>query len=1655
MYKSIATLVLFLSCFELPSFAQKEAQTWYFGRNAGLDFSTTPPTPLTNGQINTREGVSSISDPITGQLLFYSEGTTVWNRNHGIMPNGAGLLGDYSSTQSSVIVPNPGNPNQYYLFTTALLQGVRYSVIDMQLQGGLGDVIAANKNTLLIPNSSSSEKLIAVRHCNKKDYWVVTHTINSNTFYVYLVNAAGVQAPLTYNLGYSIAGSANWEATGYLKFSPDGSKLAHVIGPASSGALSQVELLSFNNKTGVLSGPVNTLNNLNSPYGVEFSQSNNRLYVTELIGKKILQYDLTATNINASQYIVASSTNLNFGALQWGPDNKIYVSAENGYDIGYGYLGVINNPELNGAACGYLQDAIFLNGKTALIGLPTFNATFLQKDTASVKFNGNCTGNSIPFSLTNTTNTDSVKWKFGDASDSSMLLAPAHTYSAPGTYPLQVIIYRSCNTNDTINKSVNIVNCSLSQAVASFTTPDTVCITNPVAITNTSSGASSYYWNFCVADITSTPVGTNLGNISGNLTWPVFMDYVFVNNNYYGFLVNHMPGGLVRLDFGNSLLNTPTSVNLGNFGGIIPSGNGAEGIRVVQNAGKWYAIIVGGHTPSGYNPRILKVDFGANITNPTPIATDWGNIGNMAQPVDFDIFQEGGNWYGFTVNAENNTFTRFSFTNSFDNTPTAVNLGNIGMLAYPTGIYTINDNGNYKVFITNEGNGASLTRLDFGSSLLNNPTAVNLGNPGNMMTSPRDLTIMRSCGQIVAFVANGRPGYGNIVRLDFNNDLNSIPVPASLGNIGNLDFAHSISRLFRVNEDIYGFVTNVSNNTITRLRFPGCTNASIPNSTAQNPPPVTYNAPGTYNINLTVDDGQPTQSAFCKQVVVMPAPVATVQSLTLCKGQQIKIGTGTKHATYLWNTGATTDSISITSIGTYWVEVSSFGCKATDTFKVTARLVSDFGFQQDVCNPYSVQFFNAGTGTAAPWWDMGDGQIITGSTNLQHQYQALGNYTVRFSVADGICVDTVSKVIAIHVIKEDIILTPDTVICEGATKQLRAKPALSYCWFPTTYLDNPAAQNPMTSTPQDITYYLNTKITGNNLITNGNFSGGNTGFGSDYAYTTANTTVVGVYAINSNPNAWNSWAAKCTDHTGANGNMMLVDGANIAGQKVWYSTIAITPNTSYAFSCWIQSIFPTNPARLQFFINGKLIGNIFNASSTTCQWQQFYETWNAGNSTTAEIAIVNQNTNIIGNDFALDDLSFAPVFIKQDSIVVKVEKPIVRTNKDTTICKEKPVYLATTGAATYSWSPVTGLSNPAIANPVAVPAATTQYIVTGTTVHGCIAKDTVVIATFPKPVITKTADTLVCRNTIFPLFITGGVSYVWSPAGQVSNVNSDHPLVTVGTEAITYQVAITDSYSCINLDSVRVAVRPYPLFKATGNRAICEGGSQPLQASGGDFYQWSPATLVNDPSSPAPVATPATTTLFSVYIKDATCAFDTTISMKVTVNPNPVLTVEKANDVNCNKPTTQLTVTGALRYTWSPATGLDDPTKANPVAAIDTTTQYAVSGTNQFGCTSTAFVAVMVTRDGIPRFITPNAFTPNGDGNNDCFGIKRWGNAKVQLFSVYNRWGQAVFQTNNPATCWDGTFNGKPQDAGAYVFVIKAITLCGEVTRKGTVMLIR
>ena len=157
-----------------PLSAQNNADIWYFGDYAGIDFRSGAPVALTNSAMFQHEGCASISDNF-GNLLFYTNGMEIWNANHTLMPNGTGLMGDVSAAQSGVIVPKPGDLNIYYVFTVDAeisTNGLRYSEVDMALDGGLGDV-TGTKNVFLA--QPSEEKVTAVLHANGYDIWVMTH----------------------------------------------------------------------------------------------------------------------------------------------------------------------------------------------------------------------------------------------------------------------------------------------------------------------------------------------------------------------------------------------------------------------------------------------------------------------------------------------------------------------------------------------------------------------------------------------------------------------------------------------------------------------------------------------------------------------------------------------------------------------------------------------------------------------------------------------------------------------------------------------------------------------------------------------------------------------------------------------------------------------------------------------------------------------------------------------------------------------------------------------------------------------------------------------------------------------------------------------------------------------------------------------------------------------------------------------------------------------------------------------------------------------------------------------------------------------------------------------------------------------------------------
>jgi gliding motility-associated-like protein len=496
------SLLLFLFCFHSSN--SQEGNNWYFGWFAGLSFNTSPPSALTDGAMITDEGCSTISDK-NGNLLFYSDGVKVFNRNHQVMPNGTGLMGHISSTQSALIVPEPADTNRYFIFTAGIdinnvNDGYRYSEVDMRLDGGRGDV-TGNKNIFLC--GPSTERLAAIRHANGLDIWIITKEFGSNRFNVFLVTCSGVSTiSVISDVGIIHDNTFFLAAQGQMKVSPDGKKVSVVI----NNLQQVVELFDFDNATGVLSNAIDITGfvpDLAGIYGTEFSPNSQLLYVTTRNTNSIFQYDISSNNqvaINASRIVIPSLYGI--VGLQLGPDNRIYIA-----DRTWTHLSVIASPDNYGTAYNYMPGAVDLNGRVCNFALPSFIAGYKYRfdtSTLTADFNSSFINCSVQFS--GSSNFPGMKWywNFGDnIIDSGQVVT--HSYRMSGSFNVTM-------------KAVFITPCG--------NLLDTVIVTKPVVINNVFAVDFNYNGS-CVNDLYQLNDNTILtvGNITG---W----DWDFADGNY-------------------------------------------------------------------------------------------------------------------------------------------------------------------------------------------------------------------------------------------------------------------------------------------------------------------------------------------------------------------------------------------------------------------------------------------------------------------------------------------------------------------------------------------------------------------------------------------------------------------------------------------------------------------------------------------------------------------------------------------------------------------------------------------------------------------------------------------------------------------------------------------------------------------------------------------------------------------------------------------------------------------------------------------------------------------------------------------------------------------------------------------------------------------
>lgn len=319
--------------------------------------------------------------------------------------------------------------------------------------------------------------------------------------------------------------------------------------------------------------------------------------------------------------------------------------------------------------------------------------------------------------------------------------------------------------------------------------------------------------------------------------------------------------------------------------------------------------------------------------------------------------------------------------------------------------------------------------------------------------------------------------------------------------------------------------------------------------------------------------------------------------------------------------------------------------------------------------------------------------VFNASTGILNSSLLLGagNYTFTYSTpANGSCVGDVSNFTIHFGDFPQVNLGPDTTLCPQQTITLNASTSGPF----DTYLWNNNSTNPIRFITSPGTYSVKAGTLGDNQIVNGDFEQGDTGFTTSYALGTGGpwglVSNAGTYAITTSPNLAHNNFAVCQDHTPTPGTkMMVVNGSGNPGSNVWCQTVPVQSYTEYQFGAWVaNALNETNVAQLQFSINGATIGNVFTTTSTSCNWQQFFQVWNSAGSNSANICVVNQNTSNGGNDFLIDDISFKPICFSYDTIVVTyAQNPVVNLGLDINTCEGTEVILdAQNAGSTYLWN---------------------------------------------------------------------------------------------------------------------------------------------------------------------------------------------------------------------------------------------------------------------------------------------------------------------------------------------------------------------------------
>ena len=1327
---------------------------------------------------------------------------------------------------------------------------------------------------------------------------------------------------------------------------------------------------------------------------------------------------------------------------------------------------------------------------------------------ANFSISGNCAGSPISFSSTSNPVPSSVMWNFGDGTTSTQL-NPIKVYALPGTYQVKFVSdFGVCK--DSITKPLTI----LAKPTSSFTQSAAGSCVVPLTVvfTNTSTGAASYQWLFGDGGL------SNQTSPSHSYTQIGIYDVILIATNAVGCTDTLKKVGAV-------IINTPKIValnctNILPYKGCAPFTSTYSATIVSPDPIALYEWNFGDATSvqNGASPVHTYSNTGV-YTITLIINTSGGCSDTFAFPNAVELSSKPtANFSATPINAcaiDDIHFTDLS-TGTIDTWNWTFGDGGSSILANP--IYNYSDTGYFNVTLIVSNNFCKDT-LRKNKFIYINPPIANFVKIFSCDTpfQRRFIDFSKGATSYIwdfgdgtsSTLANPVHVYAAVglyfVKLTVTNGTCTHFKKDSLQiTFSNPDFTINGSSFCKY-ADVVFTATNIDPSVITNYvwNYGDGTSSLTSSQTSTH----TYLNSGSVTPSLITTDIYGCMDTVIKQVPIIiygpKAGFANPPGGTCIFGTLPFIDTSSTDALHpilqwIWNYGdGSIDTLlgppfrhQYNVQGTFDVKLSvkdAFGCVDTlvkPNAVLITKPVANFNTADTIrCSNSNVNFNNLSQGVNLTYqWNFGDTATST-LTNPPHAYTDTGIYSVKLIIKDLFgCTDTIFKPQYIHVAngKADYSFLQGGVLglCYPFLVQVANKStsASSISWSfgdgSFSNLDTPSHfYNYVGTYPLTLRAYgyggCVDSLTKNIVVR------GPTG---TFRYTPLkfckpNTVTFKALTLNNATFLWDfndgiilTTTDSIVTHTySAAGlfkpKMILIDAAGCQVPILGIDTIVVAdvetyirvPRTKYCDSVrlkFMDSTIVKNDVVSSYLWN-------FGDGTTSTQQQPLHFYPQPGNyivklTVTTSKGCTDANTLNV------------PISI--------IQTPVIKIGGDSTACVNAflnfngIVVKSDTSAIAWKWNFNNGnTSNVQNPSPQLYQTAG-NFLVTAISSNASGCADTVTknVLIHPLPNTDAGIDSVVCKGSSITLQPSGAASYIWKPDATLSCTICTNPIAKPDSLKF-YKVTGYTSFGCSYSDSVLINVIQPHKVKISLTDTICVGESSKLLATGADQYVWTPSTGLNNANIPNPVATPTTTTTYTVSASDKRNCFTDTASVIIKVYPVPqfniIESVIRANVGNI----LSLSTTSSpdiIKWKWLPDKWLSCSNCAMPNATVKDNIRYVAEASNLGGCITRDAITIEALCSDANIFI-PNTFSPNGDGMNDVFYARGKGLFTVKMLKIFNRWGEVVFSKDNFAPNdasqgWDGTYKGAKLSSDVYIYTMEIICDNSQIIPvKGNVTLLR